>query len=173
MEAILEPLGYTFLKDGPLLRGSPGRYSASSACTSCCGMSYIGLGSSHSIFGGFAVQPPTQFYILGAGLWGTHPRLRSTQYRSAADWVPTPRSESPLPFALVLPVRAVRVQWSVLRMHSSDPSGDFRRADRRACRRLTARSDFVFVRYRALLFTTFDPDVANVSGVRVGSWKPS
>ena len=36
MEAILEPLGYTFFVKGLSVAGLWGRYSALSACTSCC-----------------------------------------------------------------------------------------------------------------------------------------
>ena len=138
------------------------------------GMSYIGHGLSHSIFGGFAAVQlfATQFYILGAGLWGIASALainavskRSRLGADAAIGVITTAS-----FALGVALFA--------RFGSSGPSfenalfGSILGISVEQIVGLIAVSllavIFVFVRYRALLFTTFDPDVANVSGVRVG-----
>ncbi|NDH18657.1 MAG: metal ABC transporter permease [Actinobacteria bacterium] len=138
------------------------------------GMSYIGHGLSHSIFGGFAAVQlfATQFYILGAGLWGIASALainavskRSRLGADAAIGVITTAS-----FALGVALFA--------RFGSSGPSfenalfGSILGISVEQIVGLVAVSllavIFVFVRYRALLFTTFDPDVANVSGVRVG-----
>ena len=73
MEAILEPLGYTFFLKGLLVAGLSGALLGFIGVYIVLrGMSYIGHGLSHSIFGGFAAVQlfATQFYILGAGLWG-------------------------------------------------------------------------------------------------------
>ena len=114
----------------------------------------------------------TQFYILGAGLWGIASALainavskRSRLGADAAIGVITTAS-----FALGVALFA--------RFGSSGPSfenalfGSILGISVEQIVGLVAVSllavIFVFVRYRALLFTTFDPDVANVSGVRVG-----
>ena len=175
MEAILEPLGYTFFVKGLFVAGLSGALLGFIGVYIVLrGMSYIGHGLSHSIFGGFAAVQlfATQFYILGAGLWGIASALainavsrRSRLGADAAIGVITTAS-----FALGVALFA--------RFGSSGPSfenalfGSILGISVEQIVRLVAVSllagIFVFVRYRALLFTTFDPDVANVSGVRVG-----
>ncbi|MEK9956084.1 MAG: metal ABC transporter permease [Actinomycetota bacterium] len=175
MEAILEPLGYTFFMKGLLVAGLSGALLGFIGVYIVLrGMSYIGHGLSHSIFGGFAAVQlfATQFYILGAGLWGIASALainavskRSRLGADAAIGVITTAS-----FALGVALFA--------RFGSSGPSfenalfGSILGISVEQIVGLVAVSllamIFVFVRYRALLFTTFDPDVANVSGVRVG-----
>ncbi|HBF27152.1 MAG TPA: metal ABC transporter permease [Actinobacteria bacterium] len=175
MEAILEPLGYTFFVKGLFVAGLSGALLGFIGVYIVLrGMSYIGHGLSHSIFGGFAAVQlfATQFYILGAGLWGIASALainavskRSRLGADAAIGVITTAS-----FALGVALFA--------RFGSSGPSfenalfGSILGISVEQIGGLVAVSllavIFVFVRYRALLFTTFDPDVANVSGVRVG-----
>jgi len=175
MEAILEPLGYTFFVKGLFVAGLSGALLGFIGVYIVLrGMSYIGHGLSHSIFGGFAAVQlfATQFYILGAGLWGIASALainavskRSRLGADAAIGVITTAS-----FALGVALFA--------RFGSSGPSfenalfGSILGISVEQILGLVAVSllavIFVFVRYRALLFTTFDPDVANVSGVRVG-----
>ena len=175
MEAILEPLGYTFFVKGLFVAGLSGALLGFIGVYIVLrGMSYIGHGLSHSIFGGFAAVQlfATQFYILGAGLWGIASALainavskRSRLGADAAIGVITTAS-----FALGVALFA--------RFGSSGPSfenalfGSILGISLEQIVGLVAVSllavIFVFVRYRALLFTTFDPDVANVSGVRVG-----
>ncbi|MEC8406257.1 MAG: metal ABC transporter permease [Actinomycetota bacterium] len=175
MEAILEPLGYTFFVKGLFVAGLSGALLGFIGVYIVLrGMSYIGHGLSHSIFGGFAAVQlfATQFYILGAGLWGIASALainavskRSRLGADAAIGVITTAS-----FALGVALFA--------RFGSSGPSfenalfGSILGISVEQIVGLVAVSllavIFVFVCYRALLFTTFDPDVANVSGVRVG-----
>ena len=175
MEAILEPLGYTFFLKGLLVAGLSGALLGFIGVYIVLrGMSYIGHGLSHSIFGGFAAVQlfATQFYILGAGLWGIASALainavskRSRLGADAAIGVITTAS-----FALGVALFA--------RFGSSGPSfenalfGSILGISVEQIVGLVAVSllavIFVLVRARALLFTTFDPDVANVSGVRVG-----
>ena len=175
MEPILEPLGYTFFVKGLLVAGLSGALLGFIGVYIVLrGMSYIGHGLSHSIFGGFAAVQlfATQFYILGAGLWGIASALainavsrRSRLGADAAIGVITTAS-----FALGVALFA--------RFGSSGPSfenalfGSILGISVEQIVGLVAVSllavIFVFVRYRALLFTTFDPDVADVSGVRVG-----
>jgi len=138
------------------------------------GMSYIGHGLAHSIFGGFAAMQlfAAKFYAIGAGLWGIASALaitavtkRSRVGADAAIGVITIAS-----FALGVALFA--------KFGSSGPSFDNalfgsilgisygQIVGLIAVTVLTA--SFVFLRYRALLFSTFDPDVAAVSGVNVG-----
>jgi manganese/iron transport system permease protein/iron/zinc/copper transport system permease protein len=137
------------------------------------GMSYIGHGLSHSIFGGFAAVQlfAAQFYVLGAGLWGIASALainavsrRSRLGADAAIGVITTAS-----FALGVALFA--------RFGTSGPSfenalfGSILGISPEQIIVLVVVSllatAFVFLRYRALLFSTFDPEVADVSGVRV------
>ncbi|MGA0209310.1 MAG: metal ABC transporter permease, partial [Candidatus Nanopelagicales bacterium] len=67
MEAILEPLGYTFFLEGLLVAGLSGALLGFIGVFIVLrGMSYIGHGLSHSIFGGFAAVQlfAAQFYVL-------------------------------------------------------------------------------------------------------------
>ena len=174
MEELIAPLGYAFFTKGLLvatlsgaLLGLIGVYIV------LRGMSYIGHGLSHSIFGGFAAVQlfAAQFYILGAGLWGVASALainavsrRSRVGADAAIGVITTAS-----FALGValfskfgtsgPAFDNALFGSILGISVEQIIG------------LVAVSiltlTFVLMRYRALLFTTFDPHVAEVSGVNV------
>ena len=175
MSVVFEPLTYAFFQKGLIvallsgaLLGFIGVYIV------LRGMSYIGHGLSHAIFGGFAAFQlfAAQFYLLGAGVWGIVSALAITQVSKrsrvgadAAIGVITTAS-----FALGVALFA--------KFGSSGPSFDnalfgsilgitpVQIAGLVLVCGITAA--FVFLRYRALLFSTFDPDVADVSGVRVG-----
>ena len=174
MDAILEPLGYTFFLEGLLVAGLSGALLGFIGVFIVLrGMSYIGHGLSHSIFGGFAAVQlfASQFYVLGAGLWGIASALaintvskRSRLGADAAIGVITTAS-----FALGVALFA--------RFGTSGPSfenalfGSILGISPEQIIWLASVSllavAFVFLRYRALLFSTFDPEVADVSGVRV------
>lgn len=174
MDAILEPLGYAFFLKGLLVAGLSGALLGFIGVYIVLrGMSYIGHGLSHSIFGGFAAVQlfAAQFYVLGAGLWGIASALaintvsrRSRLGADAAIGVITTAS-----FALGVALFA--------RFGASGPSfenalfGSILGISTEQILGLLAVSllavGFVFLRYRALLFSTFDPEVADVSGVRV------
>lgn len=134
------------------------------------GMSYIGHGLSHAIFGGFAASALLGVnFVLGAGAWGVASALmvsgvtrRRVIGADAAIGVITTAS-----FALGLALFAVfgrsgrsfeaALFGSVLGVSAGDV------ALVAAVTGLAA--GVVFVAYRPLLFTTFDPEVAEVSGV--------
>jgi ABC-type Mn2+/Zn2+ transport system permease subunit len=136
------------------------------------GMSYIGHGLSHAIFGGFAAASIISVnYFLGAGIWGLASALainRVTRKRAigadAAIGVITTAS-----FALGVAL--------LTKFGNRGPSfdaalfGSILGVDDGDLLVLAAVTVFavavVVLRYRALLFTTFDPEVADVSGVRV------
>ncbi len=175
MDTLLEPLSYAFFIKGlgvatlsGALLGLIGVYIV------LRGMSYIGHGLAHSIFGGFAAVQlfAAQFYALGAGLWGIASALAintvSRKSRIGADaaiGVITTAS-----FALGVALFA--------KFGSSGPAfdnalfGSILGISTEQIIGLVLVSiltlAFVILRYRALLFATFDPEVAAVSGVRVG-----
>lgn len=174
MDALLEPLSYAFFLKGLLVAGlSGGLLGIIGVFIVLRGMSYIGHGLSHSIFGGFAASQlfAAQFYLLGAGLWGIASALaitavvkRSRLGADAAIGVITTAS-----FALGVALFA--------KFGTSGPS--FENALFGSILGISVEQivalvlvtcltvAFVVVRYRALLFSTFDPDVAAVSGVNV------
>ena len=135
------------------------------------GMSYIGHGLSHAIFGGFAASALLGVnFLLGAGAWGVASALMIngvTRRRSigsdAAIGVVTTAS-----FALGLVLFAVFGR----RGNSFDAAlfGSILGvsvADVVVVGLVTAFAmGVVFFAYRPLLFTTFDPEVAEASGVR-------
>ena len=174
METLIEPLSFAFFQKGLIvatlsgaLLGFIGVYIV------LRGMSYIGHGLSHAIFGGYAATQlfAVQFYVLGAGLWGiasaiaiTTVARRSRIGADAAIGVVTtasfalgvalfskfgstgPAFDQAL-FGSILGITTSQIIWLVV-----------------VCA-FTAL--VVFFRYRALLFTTFDPDVAQASGIKV------
>jgi len=134
------------------------------------GMSYIGHGLSHAIFGGFAASSLLGVnFLLGAGVWGVASALmisgvtrRRVIGADAAIGVITTAS-----FALGLTLFAAfgrrgrnfdaALFGSILGVGWSDVAAV-----------LTVAAGVglvVFFGYRRLLFTTFDPDVAEASGV--------
>jgi manganese/iron transport system permease protein/iron/zinc/copper transport system permease protein len=175
MDTLLEPLGYAFFQKGLMVAGISGALlGLIGVYIVLRGMSYIGHGLSHSIFGGFAAAQlfAAQFYVLGAGLWGIASALaitavvkRSRVGADAAIGVITIAS-----FALGVALFAKfgtsgpsfenALFGSILGISNEQIIGLV------VVTVLTAA--FVFLRYRALLFTTFDPEVAVVSGVNVG-----
>jgi ABC-type Mn2+/Zn2+ transport system permease subunit len=135
------------------------------------GMSYIGHGLSHAIFGGAAISAVVGLnYFVGAGVWGLGSALvigRVTRRRiirsDAAIGVVTTagfavgvamfglfgqarRNIEALLFGSILGIDASDV-WAILAVTAFV-------------------AGVVFFAYRPLLFTTFDPEVADVSGVR-------
>ena len=175
METLLEPLSYAFFQKGLLVASLSGALlGLIGVYIVLRGMSYIGHGLSHSIFGGFAAMQlfAAQFYAIGAGLWGIASALaittvtkRSRVGADAAIGVITIAS-----FALGVALFA--------KFGTSGPSfenalfGSILGISTGQIVGLVAVSilttAFITLRYRALLFSTFDPDVAAVSGVNVG-----
>jgi ABC-type Mn2+/Zn2+ transport system permease subunit len=136
------------------------------------GMSYIGHGLSHAIYGGFAASTIVSFnYYVGAGVWGIVSALmingvsrRRAIGADAAIGVITTASFA-LGVALLRMFGArgksfdAALFGSILGLSNTDVYAV-------AVVSLLAGA-LVFLRYRALLFTTFDPEVADVSGVSV------
>jgi manganese/iron transport system permease protein/iron/zinc/copper transport system permease protein len=136
------------------------------------GMSYIGHGLSHSIFGGFAAATAAGVNVLlGAGVWGllsavaiTSVTRRSRISADAAIGVITTASFA-LGVALLKvygnsgPTFDAALFGSILGVSTGDLL--------LLLAALVLTVVLVTVLYRRLLFATFDPEVADVSGVNV------
>jgi ABC-type Mn2+/Zn2+ transport system permease subunit len=170
-DTLLEPFEFAFFRHGILVATlAGGLCGLVGVYVVLRGMSYIGHGLSHAIFGGAAASAVINVnFYLGAGLWGLASALmigRVTRRRvigsDAAIGVITTasfalglvlfgafgvarKSVDAVLFGSILGVTAGDV-WVVLTV-------------------TVGAGALVFLRYRALLFTTFDPEVADVSGV--------
>lgn len=136
------------------------------------GMSYIGHGLSHAVFGGAAASAVMQLnYFVGAGLWGIVSGIligRIARRRiigaDAAIGVVTTASFA---VGLALLNRYGQAKKSIEAVLFGSVLG-VKTADIVAVAVVAVVSVLVVVAfYRRLLFATFDPDVARVSGVRV------
>lgn len=174
IDSLLHPLGFAFFQKGLLVAGLSGALlGLIGVYITLRGMSYIGHGLSHAIFGGFAASQliSAAYYVWGAAIWGIGSALAITSVTrrrrigaDAAIGVITTASFA-LGVALLShfgsrgPSFDSALFGSILGISSGQIAGLI------AVCALTAV--FVFLRHRALLFATFDPDVADVSGVRV------
>ncbi|MCT2587158.1 metal ABC transporter permease [Actinophytocola gossypii] len=172
--ALWDPFRFGFFVNGLLVATFAGALCGlTGVYITLRGMSYLGHGLSHSVFGGFAAASLIGVdYYLGAGLWGVASALminrvaRSRGIGSdAAIGVVTTAS-----FALGVALLTL--------FGSRGPSFDaalfgsivgVRPVDVVIVAAvLGCTLVVVCARYRALLFTTFDPEVARASGVAVG-----
>ncbi|MBA2446127.1 MAG: metal ABC transporter permease [Nocardioidaceae bacterium] len=136
------------------------------------GMSYIGHGLSHAVFGGFAASSVISFnYYLGAGIWGMASALAinrvSRSRRIGADAAIGVITTASFALGIALlslygnkgPSFDAALFGSIIGVADTDVW---------VVAAVTVFTVIVVLgRYRALLFSTFDPDVADVSGVRV------
>jgi ABC-type Mn2+/Zn2+ transport system permease subunit len=173
IDTLLEPYQFEFFRNGlavatiaGALCGLVGVYVVQR------GMSYIGHGLSHAIFGGFAASALLGVnFLLGAGVWGVASALTIsgvTRKRKigadAAIGVITTAS-----FALGLALFALfggsgrsfdaALFGSILGVSTQDVLVVGAVA--------LGAVAVIFLCYRPLLFTTFDPEVAEASGVNV------
>jgi ABC-type Mn2+/Zn2+ transport system permease subunit len=136
------------------------------------GMSYIGHGLSHSIFGGAAVCAAVGAnFFVGAGLWGLASGLaigRVTRRRiigsDAAIGVITTASFA---FGIALLGFYSRVKRSIEATVFGSVLGVSTADVWLIIIVAVATAGVVIAFYRPLLFSTFDPEVAEVSGVKV------
>jgi manganese/iron transport system permease protein len=172
MDTLLEPFRYEFFQRAMFVATvTGGLCGLIGVYVVLRGMSYIGHGLSHAIFGGAVASSVLGFNVfLGAGLWGLVAALfinkvarRRTIGADAAIGVVTSAS-----FAVgIIIISAQRtfvvnfeaLLWgNVLGVAPSDVPIVIGVA--------VFAAAAVFLGYRQLLFTTFDPEVAEVSGVR-------
>lgn len=170
---LTEPFGYEFFRNGLVIATLAG---------ALCGligvfvvlrnMSYIGHGLSHAVFGGAALAAVLDLnYFLGAGLWGLWSGLligRVARRRiigaDAAIGVITTASFA---MGLALQARFGQAQRSIDAVLFGNVLGVFPSDIFAVAGVGLASAVVVVVLYRRLLFTTFDPEVAGVSGVNV------
>ena len=174
LEELVRPLGFEFFRNGLLVATVAGALCGMiGVYVVLKGMSYIGHGLSHAIFGGFAASGLLGVNLfLGAGAWGLASALmingvsrRRVIGADAAIGVITTAS-----FALGLAL--IQVFGSPGRSPEAALFGNVlgvSAADVWVVLAVTAFAGAViFLRWRALLFSTFDPEVAEASGVRTG-----
>lgn len=171
---LLDPFSYQFFVKGLIVATMAGALlGLIGVYIVLRGMSYIGHGLSHAIFGGFAASQliASSWYLLGAGIWGVASALainavtrRQRIGSDAAIGVVTTAS-----FALGVALLA--------KFGNRGPSFDaalfgsilgISQGQVWALAGISAVTVLgVLLGYRALLFATFDPDVAQASGVNV------
>jgi manganese/iron transport system permease protein/iron/zinc/copper transport system permease protein len=168
---LLDPYAYGFFRNGLIVATiSGGLCGLIGVYVVLKGMSFIGHGLSHAIFGGYAASALIGVnFVLGAGTWGVISALliggvtrRRVVGADAAIGVITTAS-----FALGLALFAIfgrsgrsfdaALFGSILGVGTSDVWG--------IVIVTVVVAAIVFVAYRQLLFSTFDPEVAEVSGV--------
>ncbi|MFP5377961.1 MAG: metal ABC transporter permease [Acidimicrobiia bacterium] len=173
---LLRPFEFEFFRNGLAVAVLAGALCGLvGVCVVLRGMSYIGHGLSHAVFGGFAASALLGVdLLLGAGAWGVASALmitRVTRRRvigsDAAIGVVTTAS-----FALGLVLFALfgragrsfeaALFGSILGVSAGDVV---------AVGAVTLLAvAVVALAYRPLLFTTFDPEVAEASGVRTARY---
>jgi ABC-type Mn2+/Zn2+ transport system permease subunit len=172
-QRVVDPFGYDFFVNGlaaavlaGALCGLIGVY------ITLRGMSYIGHGLSHAIFGGYAAAPLLGVpAVLGAGVWG----LASALAISAV--VRTRRIGADAAIGVITTASFALGVALLTRFGNSGPSFEallfgsilgVGRSDLLLLGGALLFAATVFtVLYRAFLFSTFDPEVADVSGVDV------
>ncbi len=172
MSTLLEPFEYAFFRNGLVVATFAGALCGLvGVYVTLRGMSYIGHGLSHAVFGGAAASAVVGInFYLGAGVWGLASSLligRITRRRpigaDAAIGVVTTASFA-LGLALLNRYGQVRKSLdaalfgSVLGVSGTDVWVVVGVS--------VLAAAVVFAGYRSFLFTTFDPEVAAVSGVR-------
>jgi manganese/iron transport system permease protein/iron/zinc/copper transport system permease protein len=171
MDTLREPFQYEFFRNAIAVATLAGALCGlMGVYVVLRGMSYIGHGLSHAIFGGAVASYAlgVSFY-LGAGVWGLVSAVlilliarRRSIGADAAIGVVTTAS-----FAIGIVI--ISTIGSFTRNFEAALFGDVlgvTTGDVLVVVAVTAAAGAtVFLRYRQLLFTTFDPEVADVSGV--------
>ena len=170
MERLIEPFTFEFFRNAMLIAvlagalcGLVGTYVV------LRGMSYIGHGLSHAIFGGAVASAAISINpYVGAGIWGFTAAMlihgvsrRRTIGADAAIGVVTSASFA-IGIAIISVVGGFTDFESLL---FGDVLGVTTTDVVVVALVALATAALIFARYRQLLFTTFDPEVAEVSGV--------
>ena len=173
MDVLLEPFRYQFVVNGiyaAVLAG--GLCGLLGVFITLRGMSYIGHGLSHAVFGGYAAAPLLGVpIVLGAGAWGLGSALlinavaRSRKIGADAAIGVVTTASFALGVALLTKFGTKGPAFDALLFGSINGVGN---DDLLLLLGALAFAATTFtVLYRSFLFTTFDPDVADVSGVSV------
>lgn len=173
MHVLLEPFQYGFLRHALVVCTIAGALCGLlGVYVTLRGMSYIGHGLSHAIFGGAAICAALSLnFFVGAGLWGLASGLgisRVTKRRIiGADAAIGVITTAGFAFGIALLGLYARVKRSI----EATVFGSVLGVSRGDMALVIAVAVFtavvVVLLYRRLLFTTFDPEVAEVSGVNV------
>jgi ABC-type Mn2+/Zn2+ transport system permease subunit len=174
LSIVAEPFRYGFFVNGLIVATVAGVLCGMTGVyITLRGMSYIGHGLSHAVFGGFAAASIIQFdYYLGAGVWGLVSALLINRVARARAI----GSDSAIG---VITTASFALGVALLTFFDSrGPSFDaalfgsivgVRDVDVLIVVAASVLTGFlIMARYRALLFTTFDPEVAAASGISVG-----
>jgi ABC-type Mn2+/Zn2+ transport system permease subunit len=172
-ETVVDPFGYQFFVHGLVAAVLAGALCGLiGVFVTLRGMSYIGHGLSHAIFGGYAAAPLLGVPILlGAGLWGLASALainavaRSRRIGADAAIGVVTTASFALGVALLTRFGNRGPSFDALLFGSiNGVSPD----DLVLLAGALVLAVLVFAAgYRAFLFSSFDPEVAAVSGVRV------
>ncbi len=172
-ETLLDPFAYEFF-----VKGLAAAVVAGALCgligvyVTLRGMSYIGHGLSHAIFGGYAAAPLLGIpIVLGAGAWGLASALainavtRSRRIGADAAIGVVTTASFALGVALLTKLGNKGPAFDALLFGSINGVSGSDLA--LLCGALAFAVAVFTVLYRAFLFSTFDPEVADVSGVSV------
>ena len=170
---LLEPFSYEFFRNGLIIATLAGALCGLiGVFVVLRGMSYIGHGLSHAVFGGAALAAVLNLnYFIGAGFWGLASGLMigrvSRKRIIGADAVIGVITTASFAMGLALQARFGQAKRSIDAVLFGYVLGVFT-SDILAVAGVGVLSAVVIVGlYRKLLFATFDPEVAGVSGVSV------
>ncbi len=176
IDVLMEPFEYAFLRHalivctvGGMLCGLLGVYVI------LRGLSYLGHGLSHAIFGGAALSAAIGLnYFVGAGIWGLGTGLaigRVTRRRPiGSDAAIGVLTTAGFAFGIVLLGLSSKVNRSIEATVFGSVLGVTRADTWMVLVTAIVTVVVVVVWYRPLLFTTFDPEVAEASGVPTGRY---
>ncbi|MEY4165645.1 MAG: hypothetical protein RL419_1487 [Actinomycetota bacterium] len=173
LATLFEPFGYSFFNNGLAVATLAGALCGLlGVFVVLRGMSYIGHGLSHAVFGGAAASAVVGInYFIGAGIWavvsgvliGRIARRRIIGADAAIGVVTT----ASFAIGLALLNRYGQAKKSIEAVLFGSVLG-VERADIWAVSIVAVLvATFIVAFYRRLLFATFDPDVAQVTGVKV------
>ena len=170
---LLEPFSYEFFRNGLIIATLAGALCGLiGVFVVLRGMSYIGHGLSHAVFGGAALAAVLNLnYFIGAGFWGLASGLMigrvSRKRIIGADAAIGVITTASCAMGLALQARFGQAKRSIDAVLFGNVLGVFT-SDILAVAGVGILSALVIVGlYRKLLFATFDPEVAGVSGVSV------
>lgn len=170
---LLKPFSYEFFRNGLIIATLAGALCGLiGVFVVLRGMSYIGHGLSHAVFGGAALAAVLNLnYFIGAGFWGLASGLMigrvSRKRIIGADAAIGVITTASFAMGLALQARFGQAKRSIDAVLFGNVLGVFT-GDILAVAGVGILSAVVIVGlYRKLLFATFDPEVAGVSGVSV------